>query len=155
MLSLFLSLFLSFSLSLSLILSLSVCLSPLLLILPSLSPSGGKLQRVSELLTDLAVAEMYWTTISRLVLRSFPRSGALRSSFRFMSSCRDEGGDERTENSQNQDRVTTAHLPTLKQNGDGAEARNKSGAKWHFVMGQYLSQPIKDNEGTPERDIYK
>lgn len=39
-------------------------------------------------LTDLAVAEMYWTTISRLVLRSFSRSGALRSSFRFMSSWR-------------------------------------------------------------------
>lgn len=37
-------------------------------------------------LTDLAVAEMYWTTISRLVLKSFPRKGALRSSFRFMSS---------------------------------------------------------------------
>lgn len=37
-------------------------------------------------LTDLAVAEMYWTTISRFVLRSFSRSGALRSSFRFMSS---------------------------------------------------------------------
>lgn len=37
-------------------------------------------------LTDLAVAEMYWTTISRLVLKSFPRRGALRSSFRFMSS---------------------------------------------------------------------
>lgn len=39
-------------------------------------------------LTDLAVAEMYWTTISRFVLRSFSRSGALRSSFRFMSSWR-------------------------------------------------------------------
>lgn len=39
-------------------------------------------------LTDLAVAEMYWTTISRLVLRSFSRRGALRSSFRFMSSWR-------------------------------------------------------------------
>lgn len=37
-------------------------------------------------LTDLAVAEMYCTTISRLVLRSFPRRGALRSSFKFMSS---------------------------------------------------------------------
>lgn len=37
-------------------------------------------------LTDLAVAEIYWTTISRFVLKSFPRSGALRSSFRFMSS---------------------------------------------------------------------
>ena len=37
-------------------------------------------------LTDLAVADMYWTTISRLVLRSFPRKGAFRSSFKFMSS---------------------------------------------------------------------
>ena len=37
-------------------------------------------------LTDLAVAEMYWTTISRLVLKSFPRRGCFRSSFRFMSS---------------------------------------------------------------------
>lgn len=45
-------------------------------------------------LTDLAVAEMYWTTISRLVLRSFSRSGALRSSFRFMSSWRHKGQGE-------------------------------------------------------------
>lgn len=47
-------------------------------------PLKIKLRQMS--LTDLAVAEMYWTTISRLVLRSFSRSGALRSSFRFMSS---------------------------------------------------------------------
>lgn len=46
-------------------------------------------------LTDLAVAEMYWTTISRLVLRSFSRSGALRSSFRFMSSWRHKRREER------------------------------------------------------------
>lgn len=46
-------------------------------------------------LTDLAVAEMYWTTISRLVLRSFSRRGALRSSFRFMSSWRRKQKGER------------------------------------------------------------
>lgn len=51
------------------------------------SGKKGRALRFMLSLTDLAVAEMYWTTISRLVLRSFPRRGALRSSFRFMSSC--------------------------------------------------------------------
>lgn len=46
---------------------------------------------LTRALTDLAVAEMYWTTISRLVLRSLPRRGALRSSFRFMSSWKHTG----------------------------------------------------------------